>query len=386
MPTGFAFVVKVDGTDVAPMVLEGARIDYGRSQIGEQPSPPSAVITLLTEDAYPEFGTTYPEFGLGDHSMPSGYVDTYADLYAGPSSRITIGSNVTIDADSGQSGYSDTYVDTYYGDSKRRFTGYVVSIDYSWDEIRLTAVAPIEILGRVLTGETGVTPWPEETDLVRAARIWPTITLQSGTAKTVVTRTGQRDETAFALLSELAKSCEALFYSDRFGQVIYRSWDYYTPHAYTVPGDLVMRDQLAMSLELGAHQNYVEVGYGTATPQAVASATDSTSVSVYGQREVTIPTMLSTLADAQAYANRELTRRATGWHFDDLTVNFALATEAEIADIASADLGDSLTLSSFLNGSPVTTYTAYVLGYTESLSDTAWQITYHLTPAGTLTE
>jgi hypothetical protein len=128
------------------------------------------------------------------------------------------------------------------------------------------------------------------------------------------------------------------------------------------------------------------VGYGATNPQEVATATDAASIAVYGQRDVSIGTILSTLADAQAYANRELTRRATNWHFDDLTVNFALATESEIADIASADLGDSVTLSSFLDGSPVTTYTAQILGYTESLSDTEWQVSFHLAPAGTLTE
>jgi len=386
MPTDFDWVISVDGTDVSDFTLEGASISYGRNQVGEQPSTSVAVLQLMTEDLLPDVGATYPEFGLGNHSMPTGYADTYVDTYAGPSSRITIGAPVIVKADT-PGGYEDTYTDTYYGDTHVRFTGYIVAIDYTWDLIQLTCVTPMEQLARVMVGDTQTagTEWPQETDLARAVRIWDDVTLVSGTALQVVPREGMRAESAFALIQQLAESCEALAYCTRIGTITYRSRDAYTPVTYTIPVDLIARDQLKMSLDLADLNNTLIVEYGTGDVLPTVTATDAASVTSYGLRYGTMTSLLAVEADAQAFANRELARREPGWHMPDLTVNFALASDTQISHIASLDMGDTITIPALLDGSPVPDYTAEVLGYTESLSRGQWTITFHLTPAGPLT-
>ena len=76
----FTWQVIIDGSDISELVEDGATITYGRRSLLEQPSTPTAVLRLLTRDAWPGAAGSYPEFGLGDWATDlSGFTDDYAD-------------------------------------------------------------------------------------------------------------------------------------------------------------------------------------------------------------------------------------------------------------------------------------------------------------------
>ena len=167
----FVFRARVDGTDISPIVLAGASIEYGRTTLLEQPNVPVAVLEILTEDAYPPARTLYPEFGLGDWATDlSGFVDVYADAYSGVTSRLTIGVPVEIDVETA-SGMSDTYTDAYEGFTSRRFTGRAQAFDYTPGSIQLTCTPRSEEWSRIYVGGTGIDQTiPVEYESERAIR------------------------------------------------------------------------------------------------------------------------------------------------------------------------------------------------------------------------
>jgi hypothetical protein len=386
----FTWVCKVDGADIAELVLEGASVSYGRQSLDEQPQPPVAVLELLTKDKAPALVAKWPEFSLGDHSQISGYVDAYAANYAGPSARITLKAPVTVEAITA-SGYVDTYTDEYAGESLRRFTGTVQAIDYTYEYVTLTCLPDDEAWSRILVGELDdVTTWPEETDIARAARIATAagITLQiDGTAgPTVIARPiNSRAEWTLALLQQLAIDCDALLYTDRYGVTHYRTLNYAgVTRSEEIPPTITMLDPMRMSLELGLIRNQVTVEYGNADIDTglrpLVQVSDAAQIIAYGLRDFTISTQLRDLADAQDHADRLLAALDPAWHMPSASVSFEHATAAQIGAIGNLEQGDEIILPELLPSSPTPDYTATVLGYTETLSGVDWQIEYHLSP------
>jgi hypothetical protein len=386
----FTWVCKVDGENIADLVVEGATVSYGRNALDEQPQSPVAVLDLLTKDKAPDLSAKWPEFSLGDHSQTSGYVDAYAANYAGPSSRITLGAPVSVEAIT-ESGYVDTYGTEYAGESLRRFTGTVQAIDYTYEYVTLTCLPQDEAWARILVGETDeLTTWPEETDIARAARIATAagITLQvdGAAGPSVIERpANSRPEPALGMLQQLAIDCDALLYTDRYGVTHYRTVNYAgATRSVTVDPDLTLLDPMRMSLELGLVRNQVTVEYGDTDadtnlrPKVVVS--DAAQIAKYGLRDYSVATQLLNLADAETHANRILNALDPAWHMPAATIAFHTATAAQIGAIGNLEQNDEITLPELLPGSPTPDYTATVLGYTETLSGADWRIEYHLSP------
>lgn len=394
--TGFTWTVEIDGTDIAGMVQETGTITYGRTDVFDQPALPVCSLDLITQDTDARVAALYPEFSLGRMLGVSGYTDGYADVYAGPSSRLGVMVPVVV-AVSTDSGYVDTYVDTYAGDYSVRFTGNVQAIDYAPDLIRLTVLPPVEAWARLEVGGTDdTTPIPVESDTARIQRLCDeagvTITIHGSAGPDI--RAIPVNTNPSALLEQVqdvATTARGLFYVDRSGAAHYRTAanlaaTFSSSDAVTLPPDVTPLGGFTMSLDASGVRTHVIIEYGE--PDGVTNlrpfvtATDAgLEAAGYGIREYRGSVQLDTEADAQDYADAVLAQFAPTWEMPAVEVDLADATDSEIGAMIGLDLGAWASMPTFLPGSPVTEYQAPVLGYTENLSTNAWAITWHLSPS-----
>lgn len=383
---GFTWRVAIDGADIAGLVPDGeATIEYGRQQETEQPTPTTATITLITPDA-PDYtaqmGSLYPEFTLGDQAIKSGFVDPYEDRYEGALTRVRLNTPVVIGADT-PSGFRDEYVDGYNdGLNLTRFTGHIVAIDYGWDRIRLTCISA---LGALTRQNTLLNNLPAETDVARVARIAPTITIEgqpSVDLAAIPDDPNTKPVDVYRALVNIAEDAQAVVWDKRDGSIGYRSRFGWTPAKVTLPPEATLMEPLEMTAELGLVINQVAVEFGPKTARETVTLNDSDSITLYGLRDATYSTALATQQDAEDYAQDMLTRYSRPhWSMPAAEVNLGMTTDKAIAAVAALDLGDEVTVPHLLPGSPMTSYTASCLGYSESLSPTDWTMTIHLTPS-----
>ena len=382
----FTWRVQIDGSDIAGLVPDGeATIDYGRQQETEQPTPTTATITLITQDA-PDYtsqmGLLYPEFTLGDHSIASGFVDPYQDKYEGSLTRVRLNTPVVIGADT-PSGFRAEYVDNYSdGLNLTRFTGHIVAIDYGWDRIRLTCISALGALTRV---NTLLNNLPAETDTARVQRIAPTVTIEgqpSANLAAIPDDPNTKPVDTYRALVDIAEDSGAVVWDKRDGSIGYRSSNGWTPAKVTLPPEATLMEPLEMTAELGLVINQVAVEYGTKDARATVTLTDPDSITLYGLRDATYSTGLATQAGAEAYSHNILNRYSKPhWSMPAAEVNLGMTTDLAIAAVAALDLGDEVLVPVLLPGSPMTSYQANCLGYSETLSPSDWTMTVHLTPS-----
>ena len=387
---GFSWRVKVDGSDIAAIVVDAqSRITYGRRSIFDAPAPTTATVTLLTKDAVPSIAYNYPEFGLGQHGAASGFTPTYLDTYEGASSRITIGAPVVIEVGT-PSGFSDIYTQDYAnGLDLTRFVGKIQAIDYYPETIQLTCTSPIEELTRLDLVPAG---WAAETDAARVQRIATAtghaITVQTGTDMNLLATDPDTDSTtdAYALLQQVATDCGGLLWSDRSGATTYRQIGHAsTAPVVQLPPGVTLLDPFSMSLELGTITNTVTVTVGERDPnngnqRPSYTYTDTASVTEYGQRDLSVTTQLAGQGDAATLGHHLLQNATPAWWVPVATVNLDLANEFAQAAIAGLELGDLVELPSLLAGAPTDSYTAELVGYTETISSLAWTVALNLSP------
>jgi hypothetical protein len=392
-PFLFGHSVKIDGSEVRDIVLAGATINYGTRSSTESMVPANAYLTLISYDAAGDLVADFPEFTFGA-GVPSGFVTEYKAKYEGGETRLDVGATVEIGTVT-PTGFTTHYESTYSGGYEdTRFTGIITAIDYSPASIAITAVAPTEALTRIKITPTS---WPIEPETDRVERIANyagiTITIE-GTSTADITSTSDKESprSAYQMLTELAKDCDALVFARRTGEIIYRTRNAVTGHT-TVdlePGATLVNN-LSMTVELGDVVNSITATYGEKDPQGVRpthTSTDDASATKYGLRETTVDLQLEDLADVIAYCDRFLDHYALPvWHMPTAEVNLNLTrTEgtfpANVQDILELDLDDDVRLPKLLPGSPMTSYTSRILGYTETLDPYQWSITYSLNPAG----
>lgn len=385
MMARFTWVTEIDGTDVKSLVLEDGRIEYGRASLFEQPGPPYAILNLLTRDSYPAAAELFPEFGLGNHSMDSGFTDLYSDTYEGPVSRMTLGAPVSVRAVT-ESGFTDLYHADYdAGMDLTRFTGYVQAIDYTWDRIRLTCLPDTEAWARINVGGTSGSPIAAEPDVHRVQRLCTeagvTITIDGADGPQVIAIPADTAATGLTQqLTDIATQTGGLLYTDRDGDVHYRTFAWTPPASTTIPAGITLRDPLGMTLDLGLVRNSIVVEYGDADPKATVTASDSTSISRYGLREGKYTSQISGTVAAQAYADWLLASLDADWQLPNITVGMNLATDTQIATVAALEQGSPVTIPTLLAGSPEPSYDSILLGYSEGISQSDWTITLHLSP------
>ena len=388
----FAYRVTIDGTDVAGMTLAGGTIQYGATSSNEQPQPASVFLELISADAAGDLVATYPGISWRG-GIPSGYVDAFDDIYKGALSALQVGKTITVRVGT-ESGYADEFDANYrYGFDVTRFAGHIAAIDYTAGLIGVTGVDAAETAARTRLTPSG---WPQETETARVARIATAAGLQVNIVGTsgvefIATDAEANETNAFTLLTSLANTTGAVFYTDREGLLTYRCRDAAPGTTYVVPPAVTLVDSLQMTSELGDVVNTIEVEYGDADPNTgdrpTWSDTDVASVAEYGERKPmrgSVRIDVASLTDAQAYAARIIDAYSSPrWHLPRVTAHLGLARDdGTVAALLTADLDDILELPQLLPASPEASYASRVLGYTERLHPEEWQITYVLDPHG----
>lgn len=399
----FGIGVRIDGLDVAPVVIEGGTIEYGRQDQFDQPSPPICTLTLFTKQGWPQNPEAWFEYGVGDGQWStgaSGFVPTHDtdDTYIGPLAGLYIGAPVwvAINTASGFLPDHDTQ-DTYLGESFRRFTGVVQAIDYSRETIQLTCVGTQESWNRVGLFNPPTVSWPIERDWDRAQRIAelvpsPTVLHLGGEAAGLFVAKSIDADFPTSLntyLSKLATDCGGLFYQDREGRVWYRSRNYMYLGALPIPSGIVDAESLGMSLELGDVANWLRLTWRTvddSDPDNIVidnpteTVDDPASIDRYGYRFATYDTNLGDVYGAYAQARTLLDARGPRWEMPDATIYLSLASDAEIVALATLDLGSMVEIGPMPTGAPTEYVVAELLGYTENLSQSDWTLDLHLAP------
>ena len=376
----FTWNVQVDGVNLADIVPDGAAtITYGRQDVMDQPTPTTASIELLTIDVAPSYIAQFPQFTLGQHGIQSGFSPDWVDTYLGDQVAVTLGAPVTIQADT-PSGFKEVWVVTYNdGENLPRFVGTIAAIDWTPERITLTcADAGAELTRQRVTP----TSWPAETDTARAARIWPGITADSGTASNITaTAADAKETTRFDLLTTLAEETGGLLWTKRDGTVTFRPWTHPQPTSvYPLADYAVPISPLAMATEIGGLVNQWRVEYG-ADQETVVD--DAASQAQFGLSQGTYSTQFTDQATVATFAADLLTETAEPrWMMPTCQVNLGMANDKDAAEMAALDLGDLVEVGQLLTGAPSLTYTAQVLGITETLSATEWTMDLHLAPGG----
>lgn len=383
--------VKIDGGDVAGITLVGARINYGRRTVDEQPAPTSATLTLLTPDASPKIAEAFPDFGPGDFAARSGFVQDWEDPYVGANSRLTIGAPITVEALVPGGFVQEWEPDYTSGSLLRRFTGRIVALDYQFGNVQVTAVDPLEAVARIDVDTTR----PAETDLARAQHYAQlagiTLTVDGSASVALLANEKGSASNALSELYGTARAAGAIVYADREGLVHYRTRNASVNPTTDLPGGAVILESLSMKAELGEVVNVVEVEYGIADPvtkiKPLAKAQSPESVKRYGRFVRRISTQLSQASDAQDLADRVIVNEAFPLYaMPEATVTLIKDDPVVVDAIAELDLDDSVKVHPLPVGAPAESYTARVLGYVEELAFPDWLVSYQLAPSDYLEE
>lgn len=393
--------VRINGHDVGPVVWAGAQIERGRMDSLEQPQADTLTMTLFTKDGWPQNPRSWFEYGADGHTTAeSGFEATHDtdDTYEGAPVYIGLDAEiwVSLTTDSGFSPDHDTQ-DVYDGREFRRFTGKVNAFDYSTYRLDVSAVSGLEAWARrAIITSPSFQPSEDSTDVDLAQ--WLASVTPSPTTLHIVGDDGpllipwKPEDYPLCLLDELraiAADSDGLVYATREGNVTYRTRFASRRRTY-IPGYMVDLDALAMSLELGTHRNRVTVEYGEQPtsgtppmpdgprPTYVANYTDSQGR--YGRREEYVTTRLANLSGAMDHGGTLLNLYELTWAMPDLLLQMVLA-DSEMTELAAAiDIGERVHLGVLPAGAPLAEYEGEVIGYSETLSSSDWELELHLGP------
>lgn len=380
----YSWKVLVNGEDAAGITLAGAQVSYGRTTVWEQPRPGWAWLELLTPDAIPSIGDDYPDLAPGAFGAKSGFSTGYVDTYVGVVSKLVVGAPIQVQA-STPTGFTVEYVDDYgNGDTLTRFTGRITSIDYRPGVAAVTATDASEALTRL-----DLVEWkrPAETDHQRVAAIAAAagveIQVDGQDTTNLLADDNPATTSAWAALQKVATDCGAVVYCDREGDIHYSCWDD-KGKPLDVPGDCVILESLSMQAELASVVNQVKVEYGAKDGEGVrpnVTVKDAESVKRFGVFDKSYSTRLADQADAQTMANQVVAQAGyPTWNTPAATVTFLGAPDAVVSKVAPVELQDQALLGPMPVGAPFMDYQALVLGYTETMSRTDWQLKLHLSP------
>ena len=361
--------VTLDGRNVTGVTLDGVTITRGRSSIYEDISPGVCVATLLS-------GDVAPDAWQGE----SGYTDVYTDIWKGLEVAARVGVPMVVET-SGESGYTDVYTDIWKGAGAVRFTGTVTAVDYTPGELTLTAVDALEPLGRVYV----TSGRQEETDFNRAFAYAKLAGIELGYLGTLQVQLAEiapnpDPTTALRALIATADSTDAQVFADLSNRVYYRRRDTAPGGVITIPGEVTLSEALIVSDELGDIYNVERVAYGKADSRQVVERINQASITEYGRREWRqYETQLLTNKDAAEFADYWLTNDASpGYRIRDVEI-LILDVEGSWAGTAdSIDLFVPVRIPQLPAGSPIDTFTAVVLGYTETITQNDRVLNLHL--------
>lgn len=264
-----------------------------------------------------------------------------------------------------------------------RFAGRITDIAIGWDSVdipvaSIVAVGELADMGRRLIRAA----YPEHLDGARVNAAIVAAGVSTDPARTdpgtlyVLGRDNvdTSTETALAVASAAAAAGNGFLWQATDGAVLYADADH---RAYAVPVltleacDVPLGVTWAMGLEGLA--NDVAVAYGTASPQAEATATDPASVAELGPYSARLATILRDAAEAQARARLIVTRQAwPAWVMAGLGFPLEFLGLELTADLLGLEVHDLITVTGLPAGSPATAAHLFVEGWTETLAAGSW--------------
>jgi len=351
----FTYRVTIGGTQLQNVTLEDATIEYGRRDPGETVQPPVCTLRLLTDN-----GT---------------------NIW----SSITDLAEMTLDVDT-ESGYVDTYADVYAGQTFRRFTGHVIAKAYD----PLTQICTVTLVGNMekLARQLAKTStYSAQTDVQRATTILGasglTYAIDGAFAVNLFAIAAADPTPALSYLADIASWGGALLYETTDGVIRYRTPNALASVVGAFPPDAVALMGSTMTRETGDVANTITVTYGTASPQAIYTGTNAGSVTSYGARGKTFTTELANATDAQALANVQLANYAyPAWSMPNVEVMVDMMRIEDAAVVLNYAIGDIVTVTDLPADAPLQSYTSTILGWSERLGKSYWTTDFHLASEG----
>jgi hypothetical protein len=338
--------ITLDGRNVTGVTLDGVTITRGRSSIYEDIGTGVCVATLLSGDVAP-------------------------------------------DAWQGVSGYTEDYSDVWTGAGATRFTGVVTAVDYTPGELTITAVDVLEQLGRIYVSAAR----PAETDFNRAFSIATAagVTLTyTGSVSVELAEVQESTDpvTASRALLTVSDNTDAQVYATRENRLIYRRRDTAPPAVISIPEDVTLTDNLVVTQELGDVYNVERVGYGAAEDRRTVERINQASITRYGRREWRqIETQLLSYSDATALADYWLKHDADpGYRVREVAILSVVGDDSWNVIADAIDIFTPVRISGLPTGSPIPDFTAAVLGYTETITQTNRTLALSLGYSGYLME
>ena len=292
---------------------------------------------------------------------------------------------MTLDVDT-ESGYVDTYADVYAGETFRRFTGHVIAKAYD----PLTQICTVTLVGnseKLARQLAKTSTYSAQTDVQRATTILGSSSLAYSVNGTFTVNlnaiTAAAPVSALTYLSDIASWGGALLYETVDGTIVYR-----TPNAAAnvvgafPPGSVGLAGS-QMTRETGDVINQVICSYGTASPQATYTGTNAASQTSFGVRGQSYTTELANSADAQTLANLQLANYAQPhWSMPNVECHIDVMALPDASVVLKYAIGDIVTVTNLPSDAPIASYTSMILGWSERLGKNYWSTNFHLASEG----
>jgi hypothetical protein len=267
-----------------------------------------------------------------------------------------------------------------------RFTGRVTDLVLAWDDAgedtpytgvgQLVAVSLLADLARRVVGDT---PWAQELDGARVARILdlagePLDPRWSDAGTVQILARDVDSQPALDVATGVAESAGGMLWQARAGDVRYADAEHrrgIAPSLVLDACDILVTPQWRRDLE--GMVNEVSIGYGVTPdggeqPRYLASSPDS--ITRFGRYEYSIETELAALVDAQRMGELVLVRNASPvWILSALPVSLADLDATETAQVLGLEMHALIQITGFpAIGNAPTITSLWVEGWRERLA------------------
>jgi hypothetical protein len=334
-------------TDVAPHVLDGVQISYGRSAYLSSMSPASA-----------RFQVNYHALA----TMPA------------PGDVVVINANTATT-------------------SSRRFTGEIAAVDYRHPAVTITATTILSDLNRRTWGNSLTA---SETEKARFGRVLDDVgypyVIQGSARATMIQRPADAVN-VLEYLNELAFQSGALLAETRAGGIHIFTAQYFDQVQTITEAtpDQVLLDSYEASIDTSDIINKVTATYADptgptwenpdATGQLDYTGSNASSIATYGARWQTYTTDLFDLGSATNLVNWITDIKGTPrWELEAVTLDASVVDGADQTfwDLANLAMGAGIRVPPGPATLALGSYVGLVLGWTETITQTRWAITYKL--------
>jgi len=341
--------ISINGTDRKSITLNDVQISYGRNSVWEQARSGYARIGILN--------TAGTDYGFNMNQTVSIKVKDSA------------GTDVTV------------------------FTGKITSVDNNLTGSgtigtnavqTITAVGPFSQMSRKIIGGSS---WAKEYDTDRMTRIFTdagqTIdTVDSPSIYEFAIRSAQLAD-SYSLAASFAQQAFGYIYETADGKVGFANESRRTNDAKTngytvIPNNYILWNNVSSQKTLADILNNLTLTYNAGS----VTATDSTSITDYGQVDGSISTTLHNSTDAQTQANRYVTLRAyprTSLSSFTIPIDSANVSDANRDKFISMTMGKPIQITTLPIALKNTTYRGFVEGYSFSINQYQMVMTLNTT-------